>query len=62
VKYSLRAASLLTGGSYAVSAALVIYIIESGALEDASLRLPLLAIWAVVGIGLAFLGLFGRGD
>jgi len=49
--------SLLTGGSYAVSAGLLVYGIERELIPE-DIRLGLLMVWAVAGLALAILGLF----
>jgi len=46
---------LLTGGAYAVSAALVIYA-DFSLITPQEWRLPLLIGWAVAGLGLALIG------
>jgi len=45
--------NLLIGTSYAVSAGLILYAVQSK-LAPAEWQFPLVLIWAVAGIGLAF--------
>jgi len=50
---------LLTGGAYAVSAALIIYADAAG-LTPQDLRLPLIVAWATIGVVLAVVAVLRR--
>lgn len=50
---------LLTGGAYAVSAALIIYADATG-LTPEDLRLTMIVAWAVIGVALAVIAVLRR--